>query len=104
MRAFLGEVRRRQIHDDALAGQPQADRGQGAAHPLPALRNRLVRQADNREGGSSARQLHLHVHPQHIDTLESDSSDAGDHAGKRLLRWQTARIMPRAVAPFNNRG
>ena len=79
MRAFLGEVGRRQVDDDALARQAEADRGQRAAHPLLALRHLLVRQADDGEGRHPARHLHLHVDAQHVDALECDGADARGH-------------------------
>ncbi len=44
--AFLEQVGVRQVHGDALGRQRQADRDKGRAHPIAALGDRLVGQAD----------------------------------------------------------
>ncbi len=59
MRAFLGQVGRREIDRDMLGRQRQAQRGDGAAHPLAALRHGLVGQADHDEFWEARRQLDL---------------------------------------------
>jgi hypothetical protein len=61
MRSFLGQIGRRQIRDDALGRQRQADRTQGTAHPLAALRYRLVGETDHHKGGQAWRDLDLHL-------------------------------------------
>lgn len=44
MRALLGQVGGREVEDDMLGRQRQADRGHGGAHPLAAFAHGLVGQ------------------------------------------------------------
>ncbi len=62
MRPLLGEVGGREVHGDPLGRQRKADGGDGVAHPLPAFRDRLVRQADDDEIGKAGNELALNLH------------------------------------------
>ncbi len=78
MAAFLQHVGGRQVDRDALRRQAEAERAQRRAHALPALADRLVRQADDGEGGQPVRHRDLHVDHQGIDALKRDSVDVRD--------------------------
>ena len=81
MAAFLDDIGRREVDDDAPGRQRQADRGQGGADPFPRLRHRLVRQADDDERGQPAHHLDLHLDVENVDTVERDGVDARNHGG-----------------------
>ncbi len=78
--ALLLHVGRREIHRDPPRRQSQPEARERTTHPLPALGDRLVRQADNHESGEARADLHLHVDRQRLDTLEGDGIDMGDHS------------------------
>ena len=81
MAAFLGHVGRREVDGDPPRGERQARGNQRRAHPLAGLRHRLVRQADNGEGGQPRRDLHLHVDRAGLDPLKGYGRNPLDHAG-----------------------
>jgi hypothetical protein len=56
----------------AFARQRQAGGDQSRAHALLGFRYRLVRQADDVEGGQAGGDLHLHVDGAGFDALEGD--------------------------------
>ena len=78
-RAFLHQVGGRQVADDALRRQREADGGERAAYPLAALAHGLVGQADQHEVHLAARRDHLGVDLPHIDAFEGHGLDAGGH-------------------------
>jgi hypothetical protein len=75
----LGEVGGRQVHHQTLGRQSQAQAGEGGAHPFAGLVHGLVAQADNGEGGQSAGELGLDLHPATIHTLECDGGRPRGH-------------------------
>ena len=77
--ALLGQIGGRQVDRDALGRQGQAYGGQGGAHPLAALGDRLVGQADDGEGRQSGRHLHLDVDVEDLNAVEGHRVDARDH-------------------------
>ena len=77
--AFLLHVRRRQVHGDTPCRQGQPEARERAAHPLPALRHRLVGQAHDHERRQAAADMHLHIDGQCLDTLEGDGLYVGNH-------------------------
>ena len=79
MAAFLQDVGRRQVDDDALGRQPQADGAERAAHALAAFADGLVWQADDDDADGARQDLHLHVDLQHLDALEGHRLDPRDH-------------------------
>jgi hypothetical protein len=68
--AFLGKIGGREIDADALRRQRQPQRAQGRPHPFAALADRLVGQADDREGEIAGRHQHLHIDAQDLGPLE----------------------------------
>jgi hypothetical protein len=60
-----------------------ASRGAEAAwaSPFARLRNRLIGQADDGEGGHAGRNLHLHVDRPHLNALKGNCGDTLDHPG-----------------------
>ena len=79
MGALLHDVGRGEIDRDPLRRQGEAKRIQGAAHPLPAFRHRLVRQADEYEGGQAIGDLDLNLNGQDLNPLKRDCMNAGGH-------------------------
>jgi hypothetical protein len=63
VRAFLRQVRRRQVHDDAVRRHREAHAGERRANTLPAFSDGLVGQSDDDETRQSAGDLHLNIHP-----------------------------------------
>ena len=61
VRSFLRQIGRRQVDDDALGRQREAQRGDRAAHPFAAFRDRLVAQPDDDEVRQAGNELHLHL-------------------------------------------
>jgi len=76
--ALLLQVGRGEVDQDALGRQGQAHGGQRGAHPLARLADRLVRQADDQEGGQAAADLHLHLDRHGLDVAEGEAADAGE--------------------------
>ena len=77
--AGLSHVGRRQIHRDPVGWKLEpgvADRG---AHPIAALPNARIRQADHREAGKAERDVHLHVDRTRINTEDGGGPKAGQH-------------------------
>ena len=77
--AFLRQVGGREVDGDALRRQRQAGGVQRRVHPLAALGDRLVGQADDVEHRLSRRHQHLHVDRNRLDALKGDGGDARDH-------------------------
>ena len=80
MRAFLGQISRRQIDDNATRRQRQADGVQRRLHPLPAFLHRLVGQADGEEAGNPPRYLHLHIDAPRLEPQKRDRADMSDQS------------------------
>ena len=79
MRAFLGQVGRREVYRDALEGQRQADGRQRGAHPLAAFGHRLVGKAHDIElAAAGIADVNLHVHFAGFDALKSNRIDMRD--------------------------
>jgi len=73
MRAFLGQIGRRQIDGDALEGQRQADGRQRGPHPLAAFGHRLVGQADDiKDPVAAFADMHLHIDFASFNALEGN--------------------------------
>ena len=79
MAAFLGQIGRRQIDDDALGRQRQADGVEGGGDPLAAFLHRLVGQADGDEAHRPGRDLHLHIDAARLQPQERHRADMGHH-------------------------
>ena len=86
MAAFLEHIGGREVDRDALRRQREADGGQRGAHTFARFPHRLVRQADNLEGGQAAGHVHLHIDIEHIDALEGDGGNMRDHPGTMAER------------------
>ena len=82
MAAFLQQVGGGEVHDHPLRRQGQADGGQRRADAFLALGHRLVRQADDEEGGQPLGQLHLDLDGDGLDAGEGEGRDAGDGTHK----------------------
>ena len=78
VRALLHQIRRRQVHGDALGRQGQTECCEGAAHPLSTFADRLVGQAHHLKVRQAARHLDLNVDGDDLDALEGDTGNAGD--------------------------
>ena len=79
MAAFLGQIGRRQVDDDAARRQRQPDGVQRRLHPFAAFLHRLVGQADGQEAGGARRHLHLHIDAARLEPEERHRSDMRDH-------------------------
>jgi len=79
MAAFLGKIGRGEVDGDAPGRQRQAGGDQRRAHPFARLRDRLVRQTHDVEGGQSGRHLHLDIDGTRLDALECHRRDPLDH-------------------------
>ena len=105
MRALLGPVGRGEIDDQPLLGKRQAEGGEGAADPLPAFRDRLVRQPDDGEGrqaGIPGRtgELDLDRHAARLRPVEGDRGGSGGHGLRPpALRPVIARSRDAAAKP-----
>ena len=77
--ALLLHVRRCEVHRDPLRRQREPETGERAAHPLPALRHRLVGKAHHHERGEARADMHLNVDRQRLDALEGDGLNVGNH-------------------------
>ncbi len=80
MAALLQDVGGREVDQDSLGRQGEADGVEGTAHPFPALRDRLVRQADDREAGQARGELHLDVDVEGVGPLKCHRAHARDQA------------------------
>lgn len=90
MGALFRHVRRREIGDDALAGQRKAKAREGASYPLTALGHGLVGEANDDESVLSRRQLDLDVDPSRLHPLERHRDDSGRHApALRMINLST---------------
>jgi hypothetical protein len=83
MAALLGQIRRREVDDDAPGRQRKPGGDERAAHPLTRLRHRLVGQADDDESRQARRDTDLDVDRAGLDALESDGGNALHHMGPR---------------------
>ena len=61
-------------------GERKPHGGQRRAHAFAGFGDRLVRQADDIECHHARRELHLAVDIEHVDAIEGDGVDAGNHA------------------------
>jgi hypothetical protein len=98
MAAFLQQIGGGEVDGDPLRRQAEPHRRQGCAHPLAALGDGLVGQADDGEGRHPVRHLHLDGDVEDVDALEGDGADARDHR-RGLLGGglQAARVRPPGV-------
>ena len=97
MAALLEQIGGRQINRDALGRQGQAEGAEGGAHPLAGLGDRLIGQADHREGRQAGGDMDLNIHIARLDAVKGDRVDMGDHGeprpplgicSARECRWQ----------------
>ncbi len=79
VRTFLRQVGRREVDGNALCRQRQPGGGKRGADALAAFGHRLVRQADDGEGGHAAADVHLHIHQCGIYAVEGHRGGARDH-------------------------
>ena len=77
--AFLGQVRRRQVDDDAPRRHRQPEAREGRADALAALAHRLVAEADDDRPGLAAGELDLDVDPPRVDALKGHGHDTCEH-------------------------
>lgn len=96
MRSFLGQIGRRQIRDDALGRQRQADRAQRAAHALAAFRHRLVGEPDHDEGRQAGRDLDLHLDRARLQPKKGNRRNQRDQ--KRFPPF----VLPHNRVPIKN--
>ncbi len=83
MAALLEEVGGREIDDHPLGRQRETHGGEGGAHPLARLADRLVGQADDQEGREPRRDLHLDLDRHRLDPGKREGGDARDaHRGR----------------------
>jgi hypothetical protein len=78
--AFLGQIGRRQIDDDASRRQRETRCSQRRPHAFARFRDGLVREADDDEVRQARNDLHLHVHRAGLDSLERNRRDMLHHA------------------------
>ena len=76
----LGKVGGREVGDDPLGRQRQAERRDRAAHPLAAFRDRLVGEADDVEGGKPGDELYLYLDRARLEPEIRHRRYARDHA------------------------
>jgi hypothetical protein len=86
MAAFLGQIGRREVDDDAPRRQREPRGDQRRAHPLARFRHRLVGQADDGEGRQARHDLHLHVDRAGVNPLKSYRGNPLDHAAPCYVR------------------
>jgi len=94
MRSLLRKVGRREVDGDPLSRKRQPDRGERGADPLTAFRDRLVRQADNDEGGKSGAKLHLNLDRAGLEAQIRD----GSKSNNPLARPNPASLSAGAIA------
>ncbi len=92
MRAFLGQVRRREIDRYPLGGKRHSRCKQGTSDALPALAHRLVGQTNNVEDDRSWPDLNLNIDRNRLDPLEGHCRDATDHAALNLSAVSTRNL------------
>ena len=80
MRALFQHIGGRKIDRDPPRRQRKPHGGQRRAHAFAGFGDRLVRQADDIERHHARRELHLAVDIEHVDAIEGDGVDAGNHA------------------------
>ena len=105
MAAFLGQVGGREIDGDALGREGEPHGADCGTHPLAAFGHRLVGQADDGKGGQAGGDLDLHVDRHHVDALEGEAVDPGDHGRKFRARrpaWLTP-VWGYPVVMYNRR-
>ena len=83
--ALLQQVGGREIDDETLGRQAEADGMQRRLHPFAALRHGLVRQPDDGKGGKSGADLHLDVDFHHLDAQKGDGTDPRNHSDRRPM-------------------
>ena len=86
MRAFLGQVGRRQVDGDPLGRQRQADRGERGVDPLAAFGDGLVGQADDEEFRQAGDDLHLHLDRARLEPEKGDGGDDARPSGRHPVR------------------
>jgi len=79
MAALLVEIGRREIDRDPLDRKGEPDRGERGPHPLAALGDRLVGQADEEEGADATPKMDLNIDIDDVDAEERDGADARVH-------------------------
>jgi hypothetical protein len=79
MAAFLQHVGRREIDRDVPRRQRQAEHGQGRAHPLARLGDRLVRQPDDGERRQPRGDRHLGLDVDDLDPVKRHGANPRDH-------------------------
>ena len=94
-RAVLADVGGREVDGDAAERKLEAGVGQSGAHPLSALLDRAVRQADGAERGETAADVHLDVHGIGVDAEDGGGTNAGEHALKVKAVCPGAEPRPR---------
>jgi hypothetical protein len=79
MRSLLRKVSRGEIDGDHLGRKREADRGKRRANTLSALRDGLVRQANDGELRHARSELHLHLDGAGFEAEIRDSGDGRGH-------------------------
>ena len=98
MAAFLEDVGRREVYRDAARRQRETERRQRGAHPLARLGDRLVRQADDREGRQPRGNRHLGFDVDDLDPEKRHGADPRHHVPAPPLRARRGRQDRRAAA------
>ena len=78
-RAFLADVRGREINGDALERKGETGVGEGRRDPIPSFLHRPLRQADRYKGRQPAGNVGLDIHEIRIDPEDGGGADAGEH-------------------------
>ena len=94
MRSLFRQVGGRQVHGDPLRGKREADRGECCTHPLAALRDGLVGQADDDESRQARGELHLNLDRTGFEAKIRDSGDGRSHQAPSPERPTMFRLPP----------
>jgi hypothetical protein len=79
-RPRLADVRRRQVHGDAMRGELEAGIPDRAADAVATLTHARVGQPDHREGRQAEGDIHLDVDREGLDSEDGSAPQAGEHA------------------------
>ena len=78
-RADLGDVGGGEVHSDPMVRVPEAGVPQRRAHPLPGLTDGRIGEADDREGGQTAADVHFHVDGLRVHPEQGEGTGEREH-------------------------
>jgi len=98
MRAFLGQVGRRQVHRDPFGREREADRGERRSDPLTAFGYRLVGKADDDERRQARRELDLDLDGASFQAEVGNGGDGRGHQARPSQLTTLFRLPPSSAA------